>query len=138
LVQDIANNTKTDKEFLDRLARTFTSANNSSTNEMRRNSGGPVNPPRLSFGDSGSKSQFQDGSNQVRHFVAGFIAGANLGLLGLKVMNDREGPANAGNRADIRLNGVSTDLGSKFTNRPDATEFRRALLAKEIRENVCQ
>jgi hypothetical protein len=44
--------------------------------------------------------------------VAGFIAGANLGLLGLKVMNDREGPANAGNRADIRLNGVSTDNDS--------------------------
>jgi RHS repeat-associated protein len=139
LVQGIANNTKNDKEFLDQLARTFTSANNSSTDEMRRNSGGPVNPPRLSFGDSGFKSRLQDGSNQVRHFVAGFIAGANFGLVGLAFMNDREGPnANAGNNADIRLNGVSTNLGSRFTDRADATEFRRARLANEITDDVCQ
>jgi|GEM_PF-4013186 len=97
---------------------------------MRDNSGGPVNPPRLSFGDSGFKPQFQDGGTQVRHFVGDFIAGANLGILGLLFMNDREEPnTNGRNNADIRLNGVSTDLGSRFTQEPSSLEFRRARLA---------
>jgi RHS repeat-associated protein len=134
LVQGIADRTKNDKEFLDELARTFTSANDSSVAEMRDNSGGPVVPPRLSFGDSGFKPRFQDGSNQVRHFVAGFIAGADLGLPGLWIMNERED----GENADTRLNGESTNLGSWFTGQASSLEFRRARLADQIRKDVCQ
>jgi RHS repeat-associated protein len=139
LVQGIANRTNSDTEFLDELARTFTSANNSSIREMRDNSGGPVNPPRISLGDSGFKRQFQDGGPQVRHFVGGFIAGANLGIPGLLFMNSREEPnTNGQNNPDIRLNGVSTNLGAWFTGQPSSLEFRRARLAAQIREDVCQ
>jgi RHS repeat-associated protein len=139
LIQSIVDRTTNDKEFLDELARTFTSANNSSVSEMRDNSGGPISPPRLSFGDSGFKPEFRDGSNQVRHFVGGFIAGANLGILGLLFMNDREEPnTNGENNADIRLNGVSTNLGSYFTGQPSSLEFGRARLAGQIRDDVCQ
>ncbi|HBB87809.1 MAG TPA: hypothetical protein DC047_09360 [Blastocatellia bacterium] len=134
LIQGIAERTSSDTEFLDELARTFTSANNSSIREMRDNSGGPVNPPRLSFGVSGFKPQFQDNSNQVRHFVAGFIAGADLGIPGLLFMNSREDQENA----DTRLNGVSTNLGSWFTGQPSSLEFRRARLADQFRKDVCQ
>jgi hypothetical protein len=104
---------------------------------MRDNSGGPVNPPRVSLSDSGFKPQFQNGGNQVRHFVGGFIAGANLGIPGLLVMNSREEPnTNGANDPDIRLNGVSTNLGSWFTGQPSSLEFRRARLAAQIREDV--
>lgn len=141
LVQGIADRSNSDREFLDELARTFTSANHSGTREMRDNSGGPVNPPRPSFLDSGFKTKFQDGSNQVRHFVAGFIAGANLGIPGLLFMNSREDDSSKPQDQkdiDIRLNGVSTNLGSWFTGQPSSLEFRRARLAAEIREELCQ
>jgi len=108
---------------------------------MRDNSGGPLIPPRLSFGDSGFKPRFQDGSNQVRHFVAGFIAGANLGIPGLLFMNSREDDSTKTQdekNKDIRLNGVSTNLGSWFTGQPSSLEFRRARLAAQIREDLCQ
>jgi len=134
LVQGIADRTHSDREFLGELARTFTSANDSRTSEMLRNSGGPVNPPRISLGDSGFKPQFQDGGNQVRHFVAGFIAGANQGLIGLAIMQGREDEENA----DTRLNRVSTDMGARYTYNPASVEFRRARLASQIREDVCQ
>jgi hypothetical protein len=122
------------------MARTFTAANNSSIAEMRRAQNNPIPAGRPTFTDSGFQTQFQDGSNQVRHFTAGFIAGARLGLVGLVGMNNREGNHNPSraNLPDFKLNGVSADLGSMFTKRPDSVEFRRARLADQIREDVCQ
>jgi RHS repeat-associated protein len=140
LVQAIANRTNSDDEFLDEMARTFTAANNSSIADMRRTANTAIPAGRPRFVDSGFKPEFQDGSNQVRHFTAGFIAGARLGVPGLMYMNSREGGHNPspGNEPDVRLNGVSTNLGSMYTKRPDAVEFRRARLAGQIREDVCQ
>lgn len=78
LIQGIADRTNSDRQFLDELARTFTSANHSGIREMRDNSGGVVTPPRILLWDTGFKPQFRDGTPQGRHFVGGFIAGANL------------------------------------------------------------
>lgn len=74
MTQDIANKAANPDLFLDEFARTFTAANDSSIREMERTQN---MAPRNRFGHSGFKSDFQDGSNQVRHFAAGFIAGAN-------------------------------------------------------------
>lgn len=54
-------------------------------------------------------------------------------------MNSLEEPnTNGNNDPDIRLNGVSTNLGAWFTGQPSSVEFRRARLAAQIREDVCQ
>jgi hypothetical protein len=58
----------------------------------------------------------------------------NLGLFGLWGMNGREDEENA----DTRLNRVSVDMGARFTGQPASVEFRRARLAPQFREDVCQ
>jgi hypothetical protein len=104
---------------MDEMARTFTAANNSTVAEMQRTQNFPVPQGRQNFGpanapNAGFQTQFRDSSNQVRHFVAGLVAGYRIGhgpaLLG---MNEREEPnTSGGNDADIALNGVSTRLGA--------------------------
>jgi hypothetical protein len=135
MVDTMANNSASRREFLDNMARTFTSANNSGIREMRNNSGGPLVPPRPSFGSSGFKSQFKDPSNQVRHFVGGFIAGANLGWLPAKTfMNSRE---TAGvDDPDIALNEVSTQLGADTIGH--GIGYVRKNTANDIRTKVCE
>jgi RHS repeat-associated protein len=108
MVQNIANLSKTPTEFLDKMATTFTAAaiQNSSISEMNRTQN---MRSRINFGDSGFKPQFQDGGNQVRHFVAGFIAGvkaAPFEWYARQRMNERENPNNPLDRADINLNKV--------------------------------
>ena len=123
------------------MATTFTAANNSSISEMRRAANDAIPASRPSFHDSGFKKEFQDGSNQVRHFTAGFIAAARLGLVGWAFMDLREQSphnANSPDAPDVALNGVSANLGTMFTKRPDAADFRRASLAERIRTDVCQ
>ena len=135
LVDTIANDSSSRREFLDNIARTFTSADNSGIREMRDNGQGPLVPPRRSFGDSGFKSQFKDGGNQARHFVGGFIAAANLGWLAAKtLMNDRETPGV--DDADIALNGVSTQLGANTIGR--GIGYIRKNAANDIRTQVCE
>jgi hypothetical protein len=98
---------------MDEMARTFTAANNSTVAEMQRTQNFPVPQGRQNFGpanapNAGFQTQFRDSSNQVRHFVAGLVAGYRLGhgpaLLG---MNEREEPNTSGvNDADVALNVV--------------------------------
>jgi hypothetical protein len=102
---------------------------------MRHNAGGPLVPPRLSFGSSGFKPQFRDPSNQVRHFVGGFIAGADIGYLPARTfMNSLEQPGRDG--ADIALNGVSTRLGASTIG--NGIGYIRRNTANDIRSEVCQ
>ena len=64
------------------MARTFTAANDSSIAEMQRAANLAIPAGRPTFIDTGFKTDFRDGSNLVRHFTAGFIAGARLGVVG--------------------------------------------------------
>jgi hypothetical protein len=134
-VDVIANNSSSRREFLDTLARTFTSANNSSIQEMRHNAGGPLVLPRLSFGSSGFKPQFIGPANQVRHFVGGFIAGADVGWLPARTfLNSLEQPGR--DDEDIALNGVSTRLGANTIG--NGIGYIRRNTANDIRSEVCQ
>jgi RHS repeat-associated protein len=135
MVQGIANNASSRRDFLDTLARTFTAANNSSIGEMRRTANIGLPAGRPTFQDGGFQRQFQDGSNQVRHFVGGFIAGASIGWFPARtVMNSRE---QAGvDDADIALNGVSTNLGASTIAR--GIGFIRNNIANQIRRQLCQ
>jgi hypothetical protein len=137
MVQNIADLSNTATEFLDRMATTFTAAaiQNSSISEMNRTQN---MPSRINFGDSGFKPQIQDGGNQVRHFVAGFIAGvkaAPFEWYARQRMNERENPNNPLDRADINLNNISTTLGGAFGGN---LENARKYLARAIRASVCQ
>ena len=138
MVQDIANRANSRNTFLDELARTFTAANDSSISEMRRTANMPLPAGRPTFGASGFKEQFRDNSNQVRHFVGGFIAGARIGWIPARtVMNRREEPnTNGENDADIELNEVSTYLGAGTIGRGIA--YIRRNIAEAIRKQVCK
>ncbi len=125
-------------EFLDIMARTFTAANDSSISEMNRTQNMPA---RIKFTDSGFKPQFQNGSNQVRHFVAGFVAGAidpTLGIYARSQMNARENPNNPLDQKDINLNGISTEFGATYVQSASGIDFTRRYLARAIRKVVCQ
>jgi RHS repeat-associated protein len=141
MMQQIANNASDVQPFLDKLASTFTAANNASIGEMRRAAGLALPAGRPTFGASGFKPQFQDPSNQVRHFVGGFIAGADLGVTaGLLFMNQREEPnPNHENDPDIRLNGISTDMGARYgANFMVGIGTIRREMVDEFRHRVCQ
>ncbi len=139
MTQTIADLSPNRNEFLDNMARTFTAANDSSIGEMIRTQN--MNA-RMRFGDTGFRPQFQDGYNQVRHFVAGFIAGAidpTGGAIALSEMNGRENPAlNPLDQKDINLNGVSTRFGATYAGSAHGIEFTRRYLARAIRTVVCQ
>jgi hypothetical protein len=116
MLQDIAVRAADVHTFLDTVASTFTAANDSSNAEIAAAADRGMPPDRPTFVDGGFKKQFQDQSNQPRHFVAGFIAGANLGVTyGLIRMNQHEEPnTHHENDPDIRLNAVSTDMGARY------------------------
>jgi hypothetical protein len=138
MVQDLANNAANTNRFLGEFARNFTAANDSSIREMERTQN---MAPRNRFGDSGFKSDFQDGSNQVRHFAAGFIAGAQdptSGIYALRRMNAREHPdINPLDQKDINLNRVSTQFGATYAGSGRGIEWIRSNLARAVRIAVC-
>ncbi|HEY3581096.1 MAG TPA: RHS repeat-associated core domain-containing protein, partial [Pyrinomonadaceae bacterium] len=151
-VAGIASSNSDPDSFMDEMARTFTAANSSSTDEMRSTANQPVPPGRQTFGpangpNGGFKAQFRDNSNQVRHFVGGLIAGYRLGYgPALLFMNSREEPnTNGVNNADIALNAVSTALGANHVVPPRATINPFGLpvnrgfhnLADAIRREIC-
>jgi RHS repeat-associated protein len=151
-VAGIASSNSDSDSFMDEMARTFTAANDSSINEMRRSANQVVPPGRQNFGpangpNGGFKAQFRDNSNQVRHFVGGLIAGYRLGYgPALLFMNGREEPnTNGVNNADIALNGVSTALGANHVVPPPSTLNPFGLpvnrgfhnLADAIRTEIC-
>ena len=141
MLQEIANRAQGVRGFLDTLARTFTGANDSNNAEIAAAANRRMPPDRPTFVDGGFKKQFQDGSNQVRHFVAGFVAGANLGVvLGLYEMNQHEEPnTHHENDPDIRLNGVSTDMGARYgANFMVGMPTIRQELSAEFTKRVCQ
>jgi hypothetical protein len=136
MTQTIADLSANQNEFLDTMAKTFTAANNSSISEMTNTQNKAA---RISFRDRGFKPQFQDGSPQVRHFVAGFIAGAKDpfgGYYARSEMNKRENPNNPADQADINLNAVSTMFGATYGGAD--MNFTRQYLARAIRKAVCQ
>jgi len=141
MLKGIADKTSNVREFLDTLARTFTGANDSSNAEIAAAATRRMPPDRPTFVDGGFKKQFQDGSNQVRHFVAGFVAGANLGvIIGLYEMNQHEEPnQHHQNDPDIRLNSISTDMGARYGgNFMVGLATIRKELSAEFVKRVCQ
>ena len=85
LVAGIASRHNSAEGFMDEMARTFTAANDSSIREMERTANTAVPRGRQIFGpanapNAGFKAKFRDGSNQVRHFVGGLVAGYRLGV----------------------------------------------------------
>ncbi len=142
----IANNSTSNRGFLDELARQFTSANDSSGKEMFENSDSMVLPPRLGANmlDSGFKLEFRDpGSNQVRHFVGGLIAGYNFNssIQARAFMNAQEGSLRS--TADTRLNNVSTGMGAGLYGNqpgllPKPNRFNWKNVADAIRRLVCE
>jgi RHS repeat-associated protein len=141
MLQDIADKAADVHDFLDTVARTFTAANNSSIAEMRRTANMRMPEGRPTFVDGGFKQQFLDDSNQVRHFVGGFIAGADVGVTAaLLYMNQREHPnTNGVNNPDIRLNGVSTDMGARYgANFMVGIGTIRRELVNEFVRRVCE
>jgi hypothetical protein len=83
-----------------------------------------------SFGDSGFIPQFQDGSNQVRHFVgylgAGFGVGSTLANRGLYSQEGTENPRDP----DVGLGLAATDQGSRFNG-----NYKQ--LAQDVWHRVC-
>lgn len=141
MLQGIADKTGDVRQFLDTLARTFTGANDSSNAEIAAAATRRMPPDRPTFVDGGFRKEFQDDSNQVRHFVAGFVAGANLGvILGLYEMNQHEEPnQHHQNDPDIRLNAISTDMGARYgANFMVGMETIRDELSAEFVKRVCQ
>jgi RHS repeat-associated protein len=132
IIQALANETNSDNDFLDAVARAFIGARDATIEQMQ-NAGAL---PSLGSGQSGFQAPFRETTSglndQVRHFAAGFIAGA-YGPFAVNIMNQREEP----NTPDMALNGVSTVLGMLSTSRSDALGYRRYALAARIRELVC-
>ena len=85
------------------------------------------------FKDTGFKSNFQDGSNLVRHFAGWFFAGhaAPWPSLARNSLYDQE-HTNDPNDPDVALGLLAIDLGASFPS------GGVRLLAKDIRESVCK
>jgi hypothetical protein len=104
-------------------------------------------PPAATSGfkDSGFQPQFQDGSNQVRHFTGGLVAGYDLRYLpALVLMNHRE--VEGKDDPDIALNGQSTYAGGMIANGGLPPELQDRFssstmdyhdLANFIRDKIC-
>jgi RHS repeat-associated protein len=145
MVEQIANSSSNLQQFMDKMASTFTGATDSSINAMERGANRPAPPATNGFKDTGFQPQFRDGSNQVRHFTGGLIAGYDLGYgLALIFMNNRE--IEGKDDPDIALNGVSTYAGGQladYTNNPAVVAKFGPFgidyhdLADLIREKVC-
>ena len=140
IVEDIANSAANADDFIKALvAKVIGNLDvNSYTDFDKAN-----NLRGANFGDSGFKSQFQDGSNQVRHFTgglwAGYLFGPGVAQLGMNSNEDStivDGRGVVGSaagilptlfpkdssKADVALNSVSIPLGVRLT--PVAAETR--------------
>jgi len=136
IVEEIGNNAANPDEFIQRMVDRFIGPNLNvqSGNDFER----AANIGNREFGDSGFKSQFQDQSNQVRHFTgglwAGYRYGPGVGQLGMNSNEDNtltpgRGVVNSGggilptfwptedSKADVALNAVSIPLGANLTPR---------------------
>jgi RHS repeat-associated protein len=145
MVDQIAKSSNDLKSFMDKMASTFTGAKDSSISEMRAGANKAAPAATRGFRDSGFQAQFKDGSNQVRHFTGGLVAGYDLGYLAaLMFMNSREVPGV--DDPDIALNGQSTYAGSQLTDNnanpasmakfgPLGMDYHD--LAKFIRDKIC-
>ncbi len=86
--------------------------------------------PIPKFHDSGFRSAFQDGGNQVRHFSGAFVAGGAFGSgLGQILNTGREAVSlGRGSVADIRLGNRAAHLGHLFaTGQLPPSEFGRII-----------
>jgi YD repeat-containing protein len=147
-VDVIANNSQSETNFLDELARTFlrnTDGNpaNSSIGEMRLGAGGVLAPGPASFlVNSGIRREFRgqsDEQGQIRHFVGAVIA-ASYGFFGREVMIQREEDTDAG-RADAAVNRLAFSIYGEVTG-PLGARGRiyqiKKRFADEIRRRFCE
>jgi RHS repeat-associated protein len=80
------------------------------------------------FGDSGFRREYQDGSNQVRHFVGAMVAGAAFGSALGQILNTGREIQSAGNVADIRMGNLAAHLGAQLAaGRITPSEFAERL-----------
>jgi len=140
ITTEIARNAKNAADFADQMAKRFLGIEGASINQFRRAS----HIGSREFGASGFKAQFQDMSNQVRHFTAGLIAGYLFGAVGgygAMGINESYGfgmvdPADD-QKADIALNSVSTSLGARVVDpQPQRTEERGGGSRAEMRRTI--
>ena len=146
IVQQTASQSSGHEDFMNRMARTFTAANNSTIGEMREAAYRRAPADRVILTDRGFKGEFRDGGNQARHFVGGLVAGYRLGsVAGLAFMDPRE---IGDSMADVRLNHVSVNLGAGeviprksrptavLTVNPGTNGY--VDLAEKIRSTICE
>jgi RHS repeat-associated protein len=145
MVEQIANSSSNLQQFMDTMASTFTGATDSSISAMR--AGANKAPPAATrgFKDTGFQPQFRDGSNQVRHFTGGLVAGYDLGYAAALIfMNHRE--VEGKDDPDIALNGQSTYAGGMLANSGLPPQYQDKFssfnmdfhdLANFIRDKIC-
>ena len=127
MVDKIASGSNDVHSFLDALAVNFTAARNSNLSEMFVTRNMTAN---TTFSDNGFKPQFQDGSNQVRHFTGGLVAGYKLGNPTAETfMNARE--RRWSGQADRQLNAVATDMGSRMRDPVSITYVDRMYMPQQ-------
>ena len=91
---------------------------------------GAVPPSAGGFGDSGFSKQFQDDSNQVRHFTFYLAAGYSIGIpAALAGLYANEGTFSSSN-PDVALGQVAASLGGNFFG-----DYRA--LAQDVWHQVC-
>jgi len=148
-LDQIANNSQSETNFLDELARTFLRSTaghpaNSGIGEMRLGAGGVLAPGPASFlGNSGIRSEFRgqsDEQGQIRHFVGSVIA-ASYGFFGQEFMIQREDENSDSGRADVAVSRLAFSIYNDVTG-PLGARGRidqiRKRFADEIRRKFCQ
>jgi hypothetical protein len=89
------------------------------------------------FGDDGFRADYQDQSNQVRHFVGAMVAGAHFGsALGQVANTWREytSPQGARTLEDVRMGNLAAHLGGQLA----AGRIRPREFAEILRRRVGQ
>jgi RHS repeat-associated protein len=120
------------EEAVDALARVLTERNphsldpNNARPDARSTTVGVYGPSQV-FGDTGFQSQFQDGGNQVRHFMgyfnAGFHSGAQMLLAGGRALQEFL----SGDTPDARLGVRGINLGDAFRATSSPNSFLGSL-----------
>jgi hypothetical protein len=141
-VQEIADRAETWKEFLDEFARTFTTANSSSYNDMLlSNVAAPRGHPADAYlPNTGIRPEFRaDESGQIRHFVGAFVLSATHGIPGEAFMNGRENDRDSEGQADLAVNRLAFEI-VRAVKPPEAFYGRTNSwrdIGKYIRERFC-